>query len=591
MRSRVAVSFAYADRGRLLATTSNVPLRRPATIGGDSVRGVGEVRAGEARDADADGIAPALLGRYRPGGYDEVVDAAGGVRPHYREVMRILERLGPRVIGERIAARDAELAARGVLFRVSGQAEGRPFPFDLIPRIVTAVEWARLRDGVAQRVRALEAFLRDAYSEQAVVADGIVPAWVVRDAPGLRARSGAAVPADAVRVVVGGIDLVRDGDGRWLALEDNLRVPSGVGYAIESRRLTRSAFPELCPPADPPGFGGAAGVDGYDAGVGDAPGLGDAAGIDDAAGLGDVPALLYEALAATAPAGSAGAGPPSVAVVTSGATDSAYFEHAFLAEAMGVPLVESPNLVVIDDVLHIIDPGPSARSRSSARGGSSARSRPAWPGPLRSPPTPVDVLYRRFDEEDLFAAPGADGAPLGPSLLRALRAGTLSIANAPGNGLGDDKVVYGYVPRMIEYYLGERPVLDDVPTYVCGDPEQLDHVLGRLDELVVKPVDGYGGAGIVIGPQAEQHELADLRERLPADPRRWVAQEPVALSTHPTWHDGRLEPCAVDLRAFAYQGADVVVAPAALSRVAPPGSLIVNSSRGGGSKDTWLLRP
>jgi glutamate---cysteine ligase / carboxylate-amine ligase len=480
-------------------------------------------------------VAPAVLDTYRPTGYDEVVDPTGAVRPHYRTLMRTLDRLGPQVLDERVAARDAEQAARGVVFRVSGEAESRPFPFDLVPRIVTATDWALLQSGLAQRVRALEAFLRDTYSERSAVADGIVPDWVVCDSPGLR-HSGRAVPADAIRATVSGIDLVRDGDGRWLVLEDNLRVPSGVGYAIEGRRLTRSVLPELSPPA------GILGLDG-------------------------VPALLHEALVAAAPARVRGE--PSVAVVTSGVTDSAHFEHAFLAEEMGVPLAEPASLLVIDDVVYQVGDGSSTRSR----------------------PRRLDVLYRRMAADELFAAAGADGAPLGPALLRALRTGTVSLANAPGNGVGDDKVVYAYVPRMVRYYLGEQPLLDDVPTYVCGDPEQLDHVLGNLAELVLKPVDGYGGAGVLIGPLAEPHELTSVRERILADPRHWIAQRTVALSTHPTWHNRRLEPCAVDLRAFVYQGSEVVVAPAALSRVAPPGSLIVNSSRGGGSKDTWLLRP
>jgi carboxylate-amine ligase len=479
-------------------------------------------------------IAPEVLDAYRPTGYDEVVDPTGAVRPHYRTLMCTLDRLGGQVLEERVAARDAEQADRGVVFRVSGEAESRPFPFDLIPRVVTATDWARLQRGLAQRVRALEAFLRDTYSERSAVADGVVPDWVVCDSPGLR-HSGRAVPADAIRATVSGIDLVRDGDGRWLVLEDNLRVPSGVGYAIEGRRLTRSALPELSPPA------GILGLDG-------------------------VPALLHEALVATAPARVRGE--PSVAVLTSGPRDSAYFEHVFLAEEMGVPLTEPAGLLVIDDVVHLVGDGSSTSSR----------------------PRRIDVIYRRMTADELFAAAGADGAPLGPSLLRALRAGTVSLANAPGNGVGDDKVVYAYVLRMIRYYLGEQPLLDDVPTYVCGDPEQLDHVLGNLAELVIKPVDGYGGAGVLIGPMAEPHELTTARERILADPRGWIAQRTVALSTHPTWHKSRLEPCAVDLRAFVYQGSEVVVAPAALSRVAPPGSLIVNSSRGGGSKDTWLLR-
>lgn len=383
-----------------------------------------------------------------------------------------------------------------------------------------------------------------------------MPAWAVSASPGLR-HWGHAVPPDAIRATVSGIDLVRDGDGRWRVLEDNVRVPSGAAYAVAARRLTRAALPELAAPS------GILGVD-------------------------TLPELLRAALAAAAPPRAGGArgrrGGPALALLTAGPDDSAYYEHRFLADLLGVPLVEPRQLAVEDDVVRYMAPGGARR---------------------------VDVLYRRIDEDDLFAAPGADGAPLGPALLAAMTAGTVSLANAPGNGVADDKVIYAHVNRLITYYLGEQPVLADVPTYVCGEPDQLDHVLRHLDELVVKPVDGYGGAGVLIGPHARPHELTAARERLVAEPRRWIGQGLVALSTHPTWSFdgdpepaqagepgrepagerlGRLEPRAVDLRAFVYQGERPVVAPAALSRVAPAGSLVVNSSRGGGCKDTWLPR-
>jgi carboxylate-amine ligase len=526
----------------------------PAPAGTARPSGTGPGAAGGLGDADR--IAPTLLVGYQsrsdfqPAGYDEVLDDAGSVRPQYRAVLRTLERLGPEALDERAGARDLEQSARGVVFRVAGEAQSRPFPFDLVPRIVEAGDWATLTDGLAQRVRALEAFLRDTYSRRFAVADGIVPDWAVGDSPGLR-HSGRAVPPDAIRATVAGIDLVRDHTGRWLVLEDNLRVPSGVGYALEGRRLTRSALPELAPPS------GILGLDG-------------------------VPGLLRAALVDAAPA--AVRGEPTLAVLTSGPDDSAHFEHLFLAEEMGVPLVEPADLLVDGDVVLIVGRAGPAGGGRGKDGGAPASSGASAPGRR------VDVLYRRIDDDELLAAAGADGLPLGPGLLRAVRAGTLGLANAPGNGVADDKVVYAYVPRMISYYLGEQPLIDDVPTYVCGDPEQLDHVLTHLDELVVKPVDGYGGAGVLIGPHAEPHELTAARANILADPRRWIGQEVVSLSTHPTWSEGRLEPRAVDLRAFVYQGSQIVVAPAALSRVAPAGSLVVNSSRGGGSKDTWLLR-
>ncbi|MCK9878377.1 carboxylate--amine ligase/circularly permuted type 2 ATP-grasp protein [Frankia sp. Ag45/Mut15] len=489
-----------------------------------------------------DQIAPTLLERYQPTGYDEVVDDRGAVRPQYRAVMRTLERLGPDMLDERVGTREAEQHDRGIVFKVAGDERSRPFPFDIVPRIIAAQDWAVLRSGLTQRVRALEAFLRDVYGERAAVADGVVPPWVVNDAPGLR-HGGRAVADEAIRVTTAGIDLVRGADGGWLVLEDNLRVPSGIAYALEGRRLAESVLPELGPPS------GILRLDG-------------------------IPALLHEALLAAAPArpggGSStgggrasGGGEPVVAVLSGGPGDSAYFEHTMLAEQMGVALVEPGELLVDDDGAHRVDGATRHR---------------------------VDVLYRRIDEDELFNAVGADGAPLGPALLRAMRAGLVSVANAPGNGVGDDKVTYAFVPRMVTYYLGEQPVLDDVPTYVCGDPEQCEHVLANLDQLVVKPVDGFGGAGVLIGPHAEPYQLTEAREQILADPRRWIGQEVVALSTHPTWHDSQLQPCAVDLRAFVYAGSEPVVIPAALSRVAPPGSLIVNSSRGGGSKDTWIPR-
>ena len=472
---------------------------------------------------------PAMLERYQPTGYDEVMDERGMVRAPYRALMRTVDRLGPDVLSDRLGFLHAEEVQRGVVFQLAGETEPRPFPFDLVPRIVAAGEWERLQAGLVQRVRALEAFLWDAYGERAAVADGVIPAWVLSDSPGLR-HTGRALREGAIRVSVAGIDLVRGDDGGWYVLEDNLRVPSGVAYAIEGRRLLRSALPELSPPG---------GILSLDA----------------------VPSMLHEALVAAAP--PAARGEPAVAVLTSGEEDSAYFEHTYLAEEMGVPLITPADLAVEENIVYAVVEGRRRR---------------------------IDVLYRRMDEDELANAPGADGAPLGPALVRAVRAGTVSLANALGNGVADDKVVYAYVPRMVTYYLGEQPLLDDVPTYVCGDPQQCAHVLDNLDRLVVKPVDGYGGSGVVIGPQAEPYQLTKVRAQIVADPRRWIGQEMVSLSTHPTWTDGGLEPCAVDLRAFVYSGRETIVAPAALSRVAPPGSLIVNSSRGGGSKDTWLLR-
>ncbi len=470
---------------------------------------------------------PALLAGYEPPAFDEAVDAGGTVRPPYRALMRTLDRLGPPVLDERERARDGEQANRGVMFKVNGEAEARPFPYDLVPRLVDASDWSDLKVGLAQRVRVLEAFLRDTYGPREAVTDGVIPAFTVTESPGYR-DAGTRVGPDSVRATVSGVDLVRDRTGRWLVLEDNLRVPSGIGYALEGRRLTAAVLPELSPPA------GLVPVD-------------------------NAPALLHAALVASAPEHAPTE--PAVAVLTDGEGNSAHFEHRLLAEEMGVPLIGPTDLAVVDGTVRI-----QAGGRR------------------------IDVLYRRIDEDELLAATGADGAPLGPGLLAAVRAGRLTLANAPGNGVADDKGVYPYIRRLIPYYLGEQPLLDDVPTYLCGEPESLELVLDRIGELVLKPVDGYGGEGVMIGPHADADQIARTRAEVQADPKSWIAQEMISLSTHPTWLDGRMQPCAVDLRAFVYAGDGVRVAPAALTRVAPIGSLIVNSSQGGGSKDTWILR-
>ena len=482
---------------------------------------------------------PQLLVDYRttsdkPPAFDEAVSEGGTVLPHYGWMFRALDRLGPRGM---VAARSAlrtEQRAREVTFRVETGDTDRLFPLDLVPRIITAEDWVVLTAGLTQRVRALEAFVRDVYGERQIVADGVVPSQVVDDAPGW-SRLGKLVPADAVRIAVAGIDLVRDSAAHWYVLEDNLRVPSGIGYSLISRRLIRSAMPDLEPPA---------GVVGLEA----------------------VPGMLRSALlSATEPDAP---GHDEVALLSAGPSDSAFFEHRLLADRMGVPLVTPRDLQVTEDGVYLVSTG--ARRRLSA-------------------------LYRRLDEKELLSATGADLRPIGRAISNAVARGTVAVLNALGNGVADDKLVYAYVPQMISYYLGEDALLDNVPTYPCVDPDRRAEVLDRLHELVLKPVDGYGGQGIVIGPHADRAELAELAEKVRADPAAWVAQDLVNLSTHPTFTGGHLEPRAVDLRVFVLQSrvgdrTSVEVAPAALSRVAPAGSMIVNSSRGGGAKDTWVLR-
>lgn len=475
-----------------------------------------------------------LLRGYGPGRFDEAVTPGGTPMPQYGWMFRALERMGPRGLVAAEAALRTEQQARGVTFRVGDGEPDRLFPLDLVPRIVTAEDWSALSAGLTQRVRALEAFVRDVYGEGRIVRDGLVPEQVVQDAPG-RSRLGTLCPADAVRIAVAGIDLVRDTADRWLVLEDNLRVPSGIGYALTGRRLIRSAMPDLEPPT---------GVVGLEA----------------------VPARLRAALrSATSPHDP---GADEVALLSAGPADSAWYEHRLLADAMGVPVVTPRDLQVTSDGVYLV--GSGAKRRLSA-------------------------LYRRIDERTLIESRGADQRPLGRAIANAVSRGTLALLNALGNGVADDKLVYAWVPDMIRYYLDEDVLLPNVPTYPCVDPDRREEVLDRIGELVLKPVDGYGGQGIVIGPHASRAELAALADAVRADPAAWVAQDLVHLSTHPTHADGRLEPRAVDLRAFVLQsrrgdGAVAEVLPAALTRVAPPGSMIVNSSRGGGAKDTWVLR-
>ncbi|GII80493.1 hypothetical protein Sru01_54750 [Sphaerisporangium rufum] len=444
------------------------------------------------------------------------------VREPYRPVFKVLDRLGPAELRRRGELRDAYMRDTGMTFDLPGteQPEGteegtRKLPVDLVPRIIAADDWAKIREGMPQRVRALEAFLRDVYGRREAIKERVLPAWVVDEAPGYR-PAGWRVHGGAVRCSVAGLDVARDGAGRWVVLEDNARVPSGIAYAVANRRMAEQVLPELDRSA-------VAAPDG-------------------------VAEALREALLAASPVAD-----PALAVLTSGSADPAHYEHRTLAEQMGVPLVEPGDLTVRDGVV-------SAGGRR------------------------LDVLYRRIDEDDLLAA------PVGPGLLNAVERGTLTLANAPGNGVADDKSVYRYVPRLIEYYLGERPLLANVPTYLCREAEDREEVLDRLAELVVKPVDGFGGAGVTIGQDASPRDLEQVRRDILAAPERWVAQETVALSTHPTFDGERMRPHMLDLRAFVFMSGRPVVPPAALSRVAPYGSMIVNSSQGGGAKDTWLMK-
>jgi len=418
---------------------------------------------------------------------------------------------------------------RGVTFALGG--EERPFPLDIVPRVITAEEWAVLSAGVAQRVKALEAFLADVYDRGQCFSDGVIPKRLIATSAHFHRAAADIVPANGVRVLVSGIDVIRDEAGEFRVLEDNIRTPSGVSYVIENRRAMTHGLPE-------------------------------AFSSHRIMPVSDYPQRLLAAARAAAPNAAADA---EVVVLTPGVYNSAYFEHALLARMMGVELVEGRDLVC-------------RRNRVYMRTTTGERR--------------VDVIYRRIDDDFLdplhFRADSGIGCP---GLLNAARDGGVTICNAVGNGIADDKLVYSYVPDLVRYYLAEEPLLANVDTYRLDDPDTLTWVLAHLGELVLKPVDASGGKGIVIGPTADAATLARLRGKVLADPRGWIAQQVVQLSTVPTLVGDNLRPRHVDLRPFAVNdGNEVYVLPGGLTRVAlPEGQLVVNSSQGGGSKDTWVL--
>jgi uncharacterized circularly permuted ATP-grasp superfamily protein len=461
--------------------------------------------------------------------WDEMFAAPGDVRGPSEGLHAALQGLTPEAFDERCATRDRAFRDRGITFQLSG--EERPFPLDLVPRIIPADEWATIEAGVIQRVRALEAFLFDVYGEGRILNDGVVPRSLVTTSEHFQRASYGINPPNGVRIHVAGIDIVRAADGGFRVLEDNVRVPSGISYVVENRRMMTRVFPELFRSHH------VRPVNAY-------------------------PARLLEALRAAAPHDRPN---PTVVVLTPGIYNSAYFEHTFLARQMGVELVEGRDLSCRNDVVYM-------RTTEGERR--------------------VDVIYRRVDDDYLDPLQFRPNSMLGcPGLLNAARAGNVVLANAIGNGVADDKLVYTYVPDMIRYYLGESPVLANVETYRLADPEQFAYAMAHLDQLVIKPVSGSGGYGILIGPQATDRELAEARAAIESSPRNWIAQEPVTLSTVPTGVGTGFAPRHVDLRPFAVNdGNEIWVVPGGLTRVAlPEGGMVVNSSQGGGSKDTWVL--
>ena len=471
-------------------------------------------------------------GRRRRAGrpWDEMFpDGTTDVREPYRELYPALARMSQDELRGRTDALASSYLAQGVTFDFAG--EERPFPLDAVPRVISASDWARAEAGVSQRVRALEAFLADVYGPQRAVADGVIPAALISSSTHYHRQAAGIVSANGVRIHVAGIDLIRDEQGDWRVLEDNVRVPSGVSYVISNRRVMAQTLPELFTSMR-------------------------------VRPVGEYPNRLLQALRRSAPEGIED---PTVVVLTPGVHNSAYYEHTLLARLMGVELVEGRDLFC-----------------SGGR---------VWMHTTAGP-TRVDVIYRRVDDEFLDPQQFRPDSVLGaPGLMLAARLGHVTIANAVGNGVADDKLVYTYVPDLIRYYLGEEPVLPNVDTWRLEEPDALAEVLDRLDELVVKPVDGSGGKGLVIGPDASKAELDELRTRLLADPRGWIAQPVVQLSTIPTLVEDGLRPRHADLRPFAVNDGDEVwVLPGGLTRVAlPEGRLVVNSSQGGGSKDTWVL--
>lgn len=483
-------------------------------------------------DKTTSGTQPSHLMYIDPDSYDEMFESSGQPRAASIELVKQLSTIDCSALAKRQHAAEQSLLNLGITFTVYDNDAGteRIWPFDLLPRIVAADEWRRIERGLQQRIRALNLFIGDVYNDRHIVRDGVIPGELIESASALRKQLMGFRPPTGVWNHISGVDLVRDSDGTMYVLEDNLRCPSGVSYVLENRELMKRTFSQA--------FDGTnvAPVQGY-------------------------PEQLRQTLRQCAPRGVE---EPTIVVLTPGMFNSAYFEHSFLAQQMGVELMQGSDLVVDD-----------ARVFMRTTHG------------LRQ----VDVIYRRIDDDFLdprcFRADSCLGVP---GLMDAYRAGNVTLANAPGCGVADDKAIYAYVPQIIRYYLGEEALLANVPTYICNDPDQREYVLDNLDKLVVKPTNESGGYGILMGPQATSTERARQAELIRRHPRNFIAQPMLQLSTVPTLANDGLKPRHVDLRPFILFGEDIWVMPGGLTRVAlREGSLIVNSSQGGGSKDTWIL--
>lgn len=464
--------------------------------------------------------------------YDELISSPGHPRKVTRNLAKYLANLSSEDIAQRKLSAELAIKTMGISFTVYSEAGNidRAWPFDIIPRVIAQKEWQHTERGLIQRLTALNCFINDIYNDQKIIKDKVLPGELLADSVNFRPECVGMKPALGVWSHICGSDLIRDKDGSFYVLEDNLRVPSGVSYMMENRKVTKRVFPELFENHN-------------------------------ILPVTEYPNQLFDTLAAISPR------PldfPEVVVLTPGIYNSAYFEHSYLAQQMGVELVEGKDLVVEDD--HVFMRTINGLS-------------------------PVDVIYRRID--DLFLDPQAfnPDSVLGvPGLMRAWLKGNVAIANAPGAGVADDKVIYTFVPDMIRYYLDEEPILPNVPSYLCIDKKQRDHVLNNLDKLVVKPANESGGYGMLIGPQASKKERDEFAARIKASPRNYMAQPLISLSTNPIIESKNAEPRHVDLRPFVLQGRNSYVTAGGLTRVAMrKGSYVVNSSQGGGSQDTWIV--
>ncbi len=474
-----------------------------------------------------------MLKNYRTnGGYDEMLDGKTGIRAHYRKFNKLFGSLKPSDFNAKRQAVDKAFLRQGITFNVYGDAAGaeKIFPFDLLPRIIPANEWEHLERGLTQRITALNLFLHDIYHEQKILKDRVIPEFYVLSGRHFRREFVNFNVPKGIYIHVCGTDLIRDKDGNYLVLEDNGRCPSGVSYVLENRRAMKRAFP------------------GMFEGIGVRP-------------VETYPQELLKSLKFLAPAGVAD---PTVVLLTPGAYNSAYFEHTYLARQMGIEIVEGRDLFVRDQRVFM-------RTTKGLQ--------------------PVHVIYRRIDDDFIDPMVFRKDSMLGvPGLVHAYRAGNVSLANSIGTGIADDKVMYYFVPRMIKYYLNQEPILPNVPTYLASEEADRKYILEHLPQLVVKAANESGGYGMLMGPKAGRDEIEKFRKQIIAEPRNYIAQPMICLSQHPTYCNGKFEGRHVDLRPYILSGEKICIIPGGLTRVAlRKGSLVVNSSQGGGSKDTWVL--